>query len=117
MPALLSEVYGTTFGQVTERARGKYEAVRPIDKVVKSDKAITKGGASPLGTAATSEESSPVIISPVVHARPTMENRAGNYEVHVTIDRHDCHLLCLFIGVFALSVLFKANKPRYPPIT
>lgn len=34
----------------------------------------------------------------------------GNYEIHITIDRHDCHLLCLFIGVFTLAVLFNSNK-------
>lgn len=54
-----------------------------------------------LGTVASSEDR----VRPVV-----WREKDGNYEIHVTIDRHDCHLLCLFIGVFTLSVLFNSNK-------
>ena len=32
------------------------------------------------------------------------------FSVNLTIDQQDCHLLCLFLGVFTLAVLFGKNK-------
>lgn len=61
-----------------------------------------------LGTVASPEDR---VRAVVVDTRPIRrEKKDGNYEIHITIDRHDCHLLCLFIGVFTLSVLFNRNK-------
>ena len=39
----------------------------------------------------------------------------GNYVVQITIDQDDCHLICLFIGVFILAVLFGRSRKSPSP--
>lgn len=95
MPALLSDAYGPIFAQELQRTITK-QLMKPqssLGAVVSTD-----GHVSTTST------------TPVRHTRPTWGEKNGNYEIHITIDRHDCHLLCLFIGVFALCVLFNSNK-------
>lgn len=87
MPLLLSDAYGTAFA----RQMRSVELVKTKSKV--------KTAAKPaLGAAQT----------------PPRQMPPGNYEIHITIDRQDCHLLCLFIGVFTLAVLFSSNKREGP---
>lgn len=40
------------------------------------------------------------------------QSSGGDYvlSVNLTIDQQDCHLLCLFLGVFTLAILFSKNK-------
>lgn len=111
MPALLSDAYGTTFAQ--EMQKTKMYAKQRI-----ANKTSPALGAVP-ATEDVVAEVPRATVKPVVHARPTWEEKDGNYEIHITIDRHDCHLLCLFIGVFTLSVLFNSNKrgPSFPTST
>lgn len=87
MPILLTDAYGTIFAQ-------QMQTPQPI--VVKEK--IERKVPSSLGVGVASDTNTSV------HAKH------NNYEIHITIDRHDCHLLCLFIGVFTLSVLFNSNK-------
>lgn len=88
MPLLLSDAYGTTFAR----------QMRSVE-LVKTKTKVKKTAAKPtLGTAQT----------------PAQQKPRGNYEIHITIDRQDCHLLCLFIGVFTLAVLFSSNKREGP---
>lgn len=94
MPALLSDAYGNIFAKEMQNT----------GLLVAGSK--TKKPPSSLGAVAGSS----VAVNSVVHAKPLWTERNGNYEIHITIDRHDCHLLCLFIGVFTLSVLFNSNK-------
>lgn len=102
MPALLSDAYGVVIAEQMQN--------------VKFDpkKQNTKISPSSLGAVAASSESSSIEAGeqPVVHTKRPRQEKDVNYEIHITIDRQDCHLLCLFIGVFTLSVLFNANKRR-----
>lgn len=108
MPALLSDAYGTVFAQEMQQ--------RTIMTKDSKKSTVAKLGTAvaPAAVAEATADSAAEIERPVrsvVHKRPTLrEQGGGNYEVHITIDRQDCHLLCLFIGVFTLSVLFNSNK-------
>ena len=98
MPALLSDAYGDIFSQAMQNTVPKLKNPQNPKKTKRLQDTNEKPRA--LGTKAA-----------VVNTRPLRtEKRDGNYEIHITIDRHDCHLLCLFIGVFTLSVLFNRNK-------
>lgn len=109
MPALLSDAYGTIFSQSMQNTTPNPKKQTAIQM------------SSSLGAVASSEDSAldtpELPVKPVVHARPTWREKDGNYEIHITIDRHDCHLLCLFIGVFTLSLLFNSNKRGSSPAT
>lgn len=97
MPILLADAYGATFAR-------QMQTTKPLNAKNKTEKKTQ----SPLGAeVAPASDTS-------VRARRTRGEKDGNYEIHITIDRHDCHLLCLFIGVFTLSVLFNSNKRNGP---
>ena len=102
MPALLSDAYGLNFAENMQDT--KFGPKR------KSKQNLPAA----LGAVAASEDSVAPVPSetpnPAVYARNSWGEKDGNYEIHITIDRQDCHLLCLFIGVFTLSVLFNSNK-------
>lgn len=106
MPALLSDAYGAVIAQQMQ--------------IVKFDpkKQNTQISPSSLGAVAASSEGTTIetLKEPVIHTRQPRRQKDGNYEIHITIDRQDCHLLCLFIGVFTLSVIFNANK-RKPSVS
>lgn len=90
MPSLLSDAYGSTIAQNMKSASKLNFSTIPVQKPMSS-----------VGAVAASVDN--------VSERSTVR-RNGNYEIHITIDRNDCHLMCLFIGVFTLSVLFNSNK-------
>ena len=103
MPALLNDAYGTILSQNIKSTK----AIYPKNMSQKtSSAALGTGSASKTAVAEVLEENP----GPVAHARPRCLKKDGNYEIHITIDLHDCHLLCLFIGVFTLAVLFNSNK-------
>lgn len=93
MPLLLTDAYGTTFAR-------QMQTTLPI---ATKQSSLGAGAPSAADTSVTS-----------VRVNQNCREKAGNYEIHITIDRHDCHLLCLFIGVFTLSVLFNSNKRNAP---
>lgn len=77
----------------------------------------------PPTTAATvaSQESVPVLtdevegIVPVAPRRKPMHRHGRSsggdiYSIHVEIGREEAHMLCLFIAVFILSLLFSARR-------
>ena len=97
MPLLLADAYGTTFSR-------KIQTTPPIAAKNKTERKKQ----SSLGAGAPSATDTSVRVN------QTRGEKTGNYEIHITIDRHDCHLLCLFIGVFTLSVLFNSNKRNGP---
>lgn len=107
MPALLSDVYGTEFGQEMMQRDNKTTFVKKKPQKYQEKKALGATASEDSGGDGVS-----AVVEPVVNASPTRREKDGNYEIHITIDRHDCHLLCLFIGVFTLSVIFNSNKPR-----
>ncbi len=90
MPLLLSDAYGTTFAR-------QMRSVELVNTKAKTEKMVKPA----LGTAQT----------------PPRQKPRSNYEIHITIDRQDCHLLCLFIGVFTLAVLLGSNKRERGPIS
>ncbi len=107
MPALLSAAFGTTIAERMQSTTNvqnfqnfqNFQNVQKVQKVEKVEKVppTLGAGVGPTDTA-----------NARAHAQ-----QGGNYEIHITIDRHDCHLLCLFLGVFTLSVLFNSNNRRY----
>lgn len=108
MPALLSDAYGTIFSQAMQNTT-------PNPKKQTANK-ISSALLGAVASSADSAVDTPALpVKPVVDTRPTWREKDGNYEIHITIDRHDCHLLCLFIGVFTLSLLFNSNKRGSSP--
>lgn len=97
MPALLSDAYGVSVAQQMQNT--KFD---PKKQNIPSSLGAVAG---------SSERSIDAASTTDIHNRPRRQ-KDGDYEIHITIDRQDCHLLCLFIGVFTLSVLFNANKRR-----
>lgn len=104
MPALLSDAYGTTFAQDMQ-----------TKSVLHANAQKSAPPATPAALGATT-----AAAAATASGDKTRRGRGGrggrrdisgqNYEIHITIDQQDCHLLCLFIGVFTLSVLFNSNK-------
>ena len=97
MPSLLSEAYGRNIAQHMQSASKLNFSTTPANKPLSS-----------VGAVAPSVD--------YISEKSTFRNN-GNYEIHITIDRHDCHLICLFIGVFTLSVLFNSNKTAKYPVS
>ena len=136
MPALLIDAYGSIFAQEMQTTRlnlnPKKKTKQKSASIFAQEMQTTRLNLNPkkktkqksesaLGAVASSDDDivddsatppRPRIptAKPVVRTRPTWGEKDGNYEIHITIDRNDCHLLCLFIGVFTLSVLFNSNK-------
>lgn len=102
MPALLTDAYGSVFAKDMQR-----------NNVAILKRAAQTAAPSSLGAPLTVPETSDAIVRARFTAGAAKNN--GNYHIHITIDREDCHLLCLFIGVFTLSVLFNSNKRGPPP--
>ena len=113
MPSLLIEAYGTSFAQKLSPRNLGTKAVA-TEAVVTAVDAANAADAIDAIDATDARKSDIAAAHTVVETRPKLTENAGrgqgNYEIHITIDRHDCHLLCLFIGVFTLSVLFNSNK-------
>ena len=68
----------------------------------------------PSTTAATVASQESVIDDevPVARRNKPMQRRRSRemYAIHVEIGREDAHMLCLFIAVFILSLLFSARR-------
>ena len=96
MPSLLSDAYGSNIAKHMQSASKFNFSTTPAKKKPPSS----------VGAVAPSVDNTSQIST---------FQKNGNYEIHITIDRHDCHLLCLFIGVFTLSVLFNSNKTAKSP--
>ena len=58
----------------------------------------------------------PVVPTPMVRRYRNKEPSGGDYvfNLSIKIDQQDCHLLCLFLGVFIFSILFTKNKKLSP---
>lgn len=56
------------------------------------------------------EEEITRIAKPIYTHKPQSRREPVKYVFEIHIDQQDCHLLCLFIGVFTLSILMNRNK-------
>ena len=119
MPALLSDAYGTTFAQNMQaksvlHANAKKSAPPAAPAPLGATTAAPAGPEAPASAATVSGDKTPPHRGEGRGGRGRRggrrDNSGQNYEIHITIDQQDCHLLCLFIGVFTLSVLFNSNK-------
>lgn len=105
MPTLLAVAYGAT---IAEQMRNTNLLNLKVEPSKKTPTTSSLGAAVPPAPSSTEAE-----VVAETH-RPMLEEKQGNYEIHITIDRQDCHLLCLFLGVFTLSVLFNSSKRGNP---
>lgn len=100
MPSSLQKAYGTSWGT--------------------QSKNVGRTHTSPLGTNTpvdikNIQKAFPVIVeepSRVKHRRVYEDADDGNYEIHIniSIDQQDAHLICLFLGVFIMSLIFSRRK-------
>lgn len=109
MPSLLHNAYGDAWG---------------------SDSTTSRQLGSSLGTTIpetteTVHDKTPVVETHMRPAVPTYmvrrelgydPSRGGDYVLNLSIkiDQQDCHLLCLFLGVFIFSIFFTKNKKLSP---
>ena len=95
MPALLKNAYGDTWFSQANVGNARWSSTRTASER--------------LGTADPDTEylNSDDIVELSKMDRPAA-NKKQNYviKINISIDQHDCHLICLFLGVFILSVLF-----------
>lgn len=117
MPALLIDAYGANIAREMQTSTSggiSRSSNRAPKKGAK--KRLTETTAA-LGTASTPEPSNTATPEPsnTATGAQTTTGGGGVYEIHVTIGRDDCHLLCLFIGVFTLAVLFNSNPNKRGP--
>ena len=115
MPALLTDAYGDLIARemqttTTTSSGGSISSAHAVKKGLK--KRLTETPAA-LGTASTPEPSNTTVAT--TRSTRAQTTGGGVYEIHVTIGRDDCHLLCLFIGVFTLAVLFNSNPNKRGP--
>ena len=92
MPSLLSDAYGTSFVVDMEPITSKFvnnKRLGTTDQIKKTQEPL----------------------APLLTKNQTIVHRDdGNYVIQININRDDCHLLCIFLGVFTLAVLFSKNK-------
>ena len=50
------------------------------------------------------------IFKPVTKPRTSSREESIEYVFEIRIDQQDCHLICLFLGVFTLSLLLNRNN-------
>lgn len=109
MPSLLQNAYGEAWG-----SRGA------VSRQLGSSLGTTVPEASDNETGQTTIVQKPTIPSVPMHMvrreRVYQAPRGGDYVLNLTIsiDQQDCHLLCLFLGVFIFSILFTKNKKLSP---
>ena len=104
MPSSLHAAFGKSFTRDTEPITSTFFKTPPaVTPVVQEDKFPEL---TPLTTVGSNQQ----------HMEPIYPVRTGdNYVITVNINRDDCHLLCLFIGVFTLAVLLSKNKTSPVP--
>lgn len=101
MPSSLHAAFGKSFTRETEPITSKF--FKTVEPVVQEDNLPEITTLTPIG-------------SNQQHMEPINPTRMGdNYVITVNINRDDCHLLCLFIGVFTLAILLSKNKTSPVP--
>ena len=109
MPSLLQNAYGEAWG-----SRG----TTPIQLGSSLGTTIQE-------TTKTVQDQTPIVETPMTPSVPmSMVRRYRGHEpsgggdyvfnLSIKIDQQDCHLLCLFLGVFIFSILFTKNKKLAP---
>ena len=68
----------------------------------------SKNEISQLGTQV--EEVITRLAEPVRIEKGTVKSDEKKYIIEIHIDQQDCHLICLFIGVFTLSILLNRSR-------
>lgn len=97
MPSLLSQAYGNSFVVDMEPITSKFVNNEQLGVSCQLQKTETK----PEPLSSTNHKLGQSIDE---------DNFDRNYVIQITINQDDCHLLCLFIGVFTLAVLFSRDR-------
>lgn len=107
MPLLLQNAYGESWGSGGRRVTGSFlgSAVPEVSEPVQQQQ-----------VAAETRVDHPLHMPVVREEMGYRTKRGGDYVINLSIriDQQDAHLLCLFLGVFILSVLFTKNKKLSP---
>lgn len=109
MPSLLHNAYGDAWGseRTTSRQLGSHLGTTiPETAEIFHDK-----------THVVETTMKPSVPKYMIHRETEYEtSRGGDYvfNLSIKIDQQDCHLICLFIGVFIFSILFTKNKKLSP---
>lgn len=109
MPSLLQNAYGDAWGSGGSSPRQLGSSL----------------GTNIPETTDTLQDKTPIVEPPMTPSVPmSMVRRYRGYEpsrggdyvfnLSIKIDQQDCHLLCLFLGVFIFSILFTKNKKLSP---
>ena len=114
MPSLLQNAYGKAWGSggTMSRQLGSSlgatvpEVNEPVQQQQQHQKPVLE-----------TQMSSSVLMPVVRNERGYRAHGGGGdyvFNLSIKIDQQDCHLLCLFIGVFIFSILFTKNKKLSP---
>ncbi len=97
MPSLLSQAYGNSFVVDMEPITSKFVNNEQLGVSCQ----LQKTGTKPEPLSSTNHKLGQGSVE---------DNFDRNYVIQITINQDDCHLLCLFIGVFTLAVLFSRDR-------
>lgn len=113
MPSLLKNAFGDSWQPPVMQSLGVKPMMKPIiDPAVSKE---CKCDDCRCGSSKRMDEPKEPLGTTVRHDIYGVGER--NYVIQITIDQNDCHLLCLFIGVFILAVLFgKSRKSPSPAL-
>lgn len=109
MPSLLHNAYGGAWGSRGEVSRQLGSSLgTTIPETIETE--------TEQATVAQKPSVPYVPMHVVRRERSYQEPRGGDYVLNLSIriDQQDCHLLCLFLGVFIFSILFTRNKKLSP---
>ena len=114
MPSLLQNAYGEAWGSGGTRSRQLGSSLGTTVPEVNEYAQQQQQQQEPVVETQTSSS----VLIPVVRSERGYRAHGGGgdyvFNLSIRIDQQDCHLLCLFIGVFIFSILFTKNKKLSP---